>query len=83
MAFSPKAQEIALGPLIIAALSMGTALILILFFTGKLPALSKETQSCATKGGVCKIECAQADIPVTGTICDKQKVCCIRSLTSP
>lgn len=73
-----KAQGLSLNTIIIAALVIMVLVILALVFTGQMGSFGEETGSCSGKGGKCRGDCNDDEIPnPLGGECPDGETCCV------
>lgn len=67
-----------LNVIIVAVIALLVLVVLIFIFMGKTKIFTKETASCATRGGTCELSCRPGFLRQSGTECEKDDlICCV------
>jgi len=74
-----KAQDLSFTVIVIAILALITLAVVLGVFTGKFGKFSKDIESCAVRGGMCKEKvCAENERELDATCPKEKKFCCIK-----
>ena len=74
-----KGQDLSFTVIVIAILALITLVVVLGIFTGKFGKFSKDIESCAVKGGLCKESiCTENERELEAVCPEGKKYCCIK-----